>query len=63
MEAQVKLIRETYKRAGLDIAETGYVEAHVSRILLPGDEILEPLLVNGDIYTAKGNVYIKLPFS
>ena len=31
MDAQVKLIEETYRRAGLDIRETGYVEAHVSR--------------------------------
>ncbi|EHK97214.1 putative Phthiocerol synthesis polyketide synthase type I PpsA [Glarea lozoyensis 74030] len=30
MEAQVKLIHETYKRAGLDIADTGYVEAHMT---------------------------------
>lgn len=30
MEAQQKLIEECYKRAGLDIAETGYVEAHMT---------------------------------
>lgn len=30
MEAQVKLIKDTYRRAGLDISETGYVEAHMT---------------------------------
>lgn len=30
MEAQQKLIEETYRRAGLDPAHTGYVEAHMT---------------------------------
>jgi acyl transferase domain-containing protein len=30
MDAQIALIQETYKRAGLDLKDTGYVEAHVS---------------------------------
>jgi acyl transferase domain-containing protein len=34
MDAQIKLIEDTYRRAGLDIRETGYVEAHVSIIFL-----------------------------
>lgn len=29
-EAQIKLIKSCYKRAGLDICETGYVEAHMT---------------------------------
>lgn len=29
-DAQVKLIQECYRRAGLDISETGYVEAHMT---------------------------------
>jgi acyl transferase domain-containing protein len=29
-DAQAKLIQECYKRAGLDLAETGYVEAHMT---------------------------------
>ena len=40
MEAQVKLIQETYKRAGLDIADTGYVEAHVSHVPFFREEVL-----------------------
>jgi acyl transferase domain-containing protein len=46
MEAQVKLIHETYKRAGLDIADTGYVEAHVSHVLLSRRETSGSLLRN-----------------
>ena len=38
MEAQRKLIEECYKRAGLDLAETGYVEAHMTGTLT-GDPI------------------------
>jgi len=30
MEAQIKLIEDCYKRAGLNISETGYVEAHMT---------------------------------
>ncbi|KAJ9316634.1 hypothetical protein DTO271D3_3141 [Paecilomyces variotii] len=30
LEAQIKLIRDCYKRAGLDLAETGYIEAHMT---------------------------------
>ncbi|KAK3315921.1 type I polyketide synthase [Apodospora peruviana] len=30
MEAQIKLIQDCYKRAGLDMSETGYVEAHMT---------------------------------
>jgi acyl transferase domain-containing protein len=30
MEAQKKLIEECYRRAGLDISQTGYVEAHMT---------------------------------
>ncbi|KAF2108938.1 hypothetical protein BDV96DRAFT_652537 [Lophiotrema nucula] len=30
MEAQVQLIEETYRRAGLDIRDTAYVEAHMT---------------------------------
>lgn len=30
MDAQQKLIEDCYKRAGLDLAETGYVEAHMT---------------------------------
>ena len=30
MEAQIKLIEACYSRAGLDISETGYVEAHMT---------------------------------
>lgn len=30
MEAQVKLIEEVYNRAGLNLADTGYVEAHMT---------------------------------
>ncbi|KAK3328388.1 hypothetical protein B0T19DRAFT_475997 [Cercophora scortea] len=30
VEAQVKLIRDCYRRAGLDPSETGYVEAHMT---------------------------------
>lgn len=30
MDAQIKLIEECYKRAGLDLSETGYVEAHMT---------------------------------
>ncbi|KAI0481329.1 polyketide synthase [Xylariaceae sp. FL0804] len=30
MDAQVKLIRDVYRRAGLDPADTGYVEAHMT---------------------------------
>lgn len=30
MEAQVKLIEECYSRAGLNLADTGYVEAHMT---------------------------------
>ena len=38
MEAQKKLIEECYKRAGLKLAETGYVEAHMTGTLT-GDPI------------------------
>ncbi len=30
MDAQVRLIEDCYRRAGLDMAETGYVEAHMT---------------------------------
>ncbi|KAI1372099.1 polyketide synthase [Hypoxylon crocopeplum] len=30
MEAQVKLIEQCYRRAGLDLSDTGYVEAHMT---------------------------------
>jgi acyl transferase domain-containing protein len=30
MDAQIRLIRHCYRRAGLDIADTGYVEAHMT---------------------------------
>lgn len=30
LEAQIELIQACYKRAGLDLAETGYVEAHMT---------------------------------
>ncbi|KAI0973776.1 polyketide synthase [Xylaria arbuscula] len=32
LEAQVDLIKQCYKRAALDIADTGYVEAHITGI-------------------------------
>ncbi|KAL8861949.1 MAG: hypothetical protein Q9178_001819 [Gyalolechia marmorata] len=38
MEAQQKLIEDCYKRAGLDLAETGYVEAHMTGTLA-GDPV------------------------
>lgn len=30
LNAQIELIKQCYKRAGLDIADTGYVEAHMT---------------------------------
>lgn len=30
MEAQVKLIEQCYRRAGLNLSDTGYVEAHMT---------------------------------
>lgn len=30
MQAQVKLIQDVYRRAGLDPADTGYIEAHMT---------------------------------
>ncbi|KAK4062465.1 uncharacterized protein Triagg1_9951 [Trichoderma aggressivum f. europaeum] len=30
MDAQIRLIKDTYRRAGLDISDTGYVEAHMT---------------------------------
>ncbi|KAI3320950.1 type I polyketide synthase [Xylariaceae sp. AK1471] len=38
VDAQVKLIKECYKRAGYDISETGYVEAHMTGTLA-GDPV------------------------
>ena len=38
MEAQQKLIEDCYRRAGLDLAETGYVEAHMTGTLA-GDPV------------------------
>lgn len=38
VDAQVKLIQECYKRAGYDISETGYVEAHMTGTLA-GDPV------------------------
>lgn len=38
MEAQQKLIEDCYRRAGLDLAETSYVEAHMTGTLA-GDPI------------------------
>lgn len=38
MEAQQKLIEECYRRAGLDLAETSYVEAHMTGTLA-GDPV------------------------
>lgn len=38
MEAQQKLIEECYRRAGLNLADTGYVEAHMTGTLT-GDPI------------------------
>ncbi|TGO46053.1 hypothetical protein BOTNAR_0617g00050 [Botryotinia narcissicola] len=39
MEAQLKLIKECYNRASLDVTETGYVEAHMMGI--PTGDLIE----------------------
>ena len=59
MEAQRRLIEECYKRAGLDLAETGYVEAHMTGTLT-GDPIEAEALARtfGKHRTAKDPVIV-----
>jgi acyl transferase domain-containing protein len=44
-EAQYNLIRDTYLKAGLDLASTRFVEAHGTGMILPIVLILEALML------------------